>query len=60
MLSKKETIEAINAVPDDQFSNIDNIIAELILLEKIDKGIQAMDAGEVLSEKELDREIEKW
>lgn len=39
---------------------IDEIFDQIILLEKIDKGLEQADKGQVLSEKDLDKKISTW
>lgn len=58
MLIKKKVQEQIALLPD-KFS-IDELVEKLILIEKIEKGISQSEKGEVLSEEDLEREIEKW
>jgi predicted transcriptional regulator len=59
-ITKKQIIEAIEAMPKEEFDSADEVIEEIILLEKIEKGLEAVRKGEVLSEEEIDKEIEKW
>jgi hypothetical protein len=35
-------------------------VEKMILLDKIEKGIKQADSNQLISEEELDREIEKW
>ncbi len=58
MLQKSTVIKTITNLPD-QFS-IDEVVEKMILLDKIEKGIKQADSNQVISEEELDREIEKW
>jgi hypothetical protein len=58
MLQKSTVIKAITNLPD-QFS-IDELVEKMILLDKIEKGIKQADSNQVISEEELNREIEKW
>ena len=60
MLTKEKLIETIKAMPEESISNIDSVIEEIILLDKIEKGLDAVKNGELLSEEEIDKEIEKW
>jgi predicted transcriptional regulator len=60
MLTKEKIIETIKAMPEERFADIDSVIEEIILLDKIEKGLDAVKKGEVLSEEDIDREIEKW
>ena len=60
ILTKKQVLEAIEAMPEERFTHIDAVIEELILLEKIERGLEAIKNREVISEEELDREVEQW
>ncbi|MEE9408884.1 MAG: hypothetical protein V3V28_12505 [Polaribacter sp.] len=58
MLTKTKLKEHIEKFPEE-FS-IDDLVERLILIEKIEKGnLQSLN-GEVVSEQELDKEVEKW
>lgn len=58
MLTKTNVIKTITRFPDN-FS-IDELVDKMILLDKIEKGIQDADNGKVISEEDLDRKIEGW
>ena len=58
MLTKEKVINAINKLPGE-FS-IDEVIEELILLEKIDKGLAQSEANKVVPDEELDAELPEW
>lgn len=58
MLTKHKIKEVIENFPEE-FS-IDDFVDKLILVEKTERGIQQSINGEVISEDELDIEIEKW
>lgn len=60
MLTKDKLTETLKALPEEKFSSIDTLIHEIILIDKIEKSMEAVDIGEVLSEEEVDKEIEKW
>lgn len=56
---KKETvIETISKLPDE-FS-IDEVIERLILIEKIDQGLEEVKAGKTNSEEETESKLGKW
>jgi len=57
MLTKTSVIETITRFPDN-FS-IDELVDKMILLEKIEKGMQDADNGRVISEDELEKRIEE-
>ena len=58
MLLKEKVIESLNKLPES-FS-IDDLIEKLIIIDKIEIGNQQSLKGEILSENELNQEIEKW
>ncbi len=58
MLKKKHVKETLDQLPDE--FQLENIIDELILLDKIEKGEKQSSNGEVISEEELEKEMEKW
>jgi predicted transcriptional regulator len=58
MLTKTAVLNTITRFPD-HFS-IDELVDKMILLDKIERGIQQADHGKVISEEELDKKIEEW
>ena len=58
MLTKTNLKKQIEKLPEE-FS-IDELVERLILIEKIERGNKQSEAGQVISESELDKEIEKW
>ena len=58
MLSKSNVLKTITNFPE-HFS-VDELIDKMILLDKIEKGIQDAEKGNVVSDEDLDIEIEKW
>jgi len=58
MLTKLKIKKAIENFPEE--ISIDEIIDKLILIEKTEKGNRQSEKGEVISDAELDREMEKW
>ena len=58
MLSKSRLIKQIEKFPEE-FS-IDELIEHLILLEKIETGNKQSESGQVISDDEMQKEIEKW
>ena len=58
MLTKSRLKEEIEKLPET-FS-IDELVEHLIFIEKVENGISQSKKGEVISEAELDNEIEKW
>jgi len=58
MLSKTRLKEQIEKFPEE-FS-IDDLVERLILIEKVETGMNQSERGEVISESDLDNEVEKW
>ncbi|MDT0648372.1 hypothetical protein RM545_16900 [Zunongwangia sp. F260] len=58
MLTKEKVKEQIEKFPDE-FS-IDDLVERLILIEKVEKGLNQSDRGEIISNADLDNEVEKW
>lgn len=58
MLTKEKVINAINKLPGE-FS-LEDVIDELLLLEKVEKGLAQSDSNEVISDEELDTELPEW
>ena len=58
MLTKTNLKKQLEKLPD-KFS-IDELVERLILIEKIERGNKQSETGEVISESDLDREIDKW
>lgn len=59
-ITKAQIIEAIQAMPQAEFNHIDEVIEEIILLEKIENGLKEMVEGKVVSEEEMDKVIASW
>lgn len=58
MLTKTVLKEQIEKFPE-KFST-DELIGRLIIIDKIERGNKQSENGEVISESELNNEIEKW
>lgn len=58
MLTKLKVEKQINDLPDE-FS-LDDLVEKLILIEKIEKGLDQSNKGDVISEDELEKETERW
>ncbi len=58
MLTKERLQREIEKFPE-RFT-IDELIEKLILIEKIQEGEKQSESGKIISEKKLDKEIEKW
>jgi len=58
MLTKSKIMEAIENFPEE--ISIDDIIDKLILIEKTEKGIHQSENEAIISDAELEKEMEKW
>ena len=58
MLTKIKVQELVNHMPET-FS-VDDMVDELILLQKIERAKKEIANGDFLTEEELDKEIDKW
>jgi hypothetical protein len=59
-ITKAQIIEAIQAMPLEEFNHIDEVLDEIILLEKIEIGLKEMREGNGISEEEMDKIIASW
>jgi hypothetical protein len=55
---KQEAIKAISKLPDT--ANIDDIMYELYVVDKVKKGREAVVRGESVSIEDLKREMQQW
>lgn len=58
MITKEKLIHAINRLPEG-FS-IDDVLDELLLIQKIDKGLEQSRSDNVISDADLDKELPEW
>jgi len=58
MITKAKLIQTLDELPDE-FS-IDDLVQKLKMIAKIERGALQSKDGEVMTEKELDEDIEKW
>lgn len=58
MLTKTNVLKTITKFPE-HFS-IDELVDKMILLDKIEKGMQQADHKQVISDEEMDERIEEW
>ncbi|MDE1192323.1 MAG: hypothetical protein PW786_09310 [Arachidicoccus sp.] len=59
-ISKLKIIDAIKAMPQEEFEDIDEVIEEIILLEKIEQGLKDMQEGRVYTEEEAKKIMYSW
>jgi Zn-dependent alcohol dehydrogenase len=58
MLNKDKVKELVDHMPET-FS-VDDIVEEIILLQKIEMARKQIRNGEFITEEELDKEIDQW
>ena len=58
MLNKEKVLETIQSLPEE-FS-LDELVGRLILLEKINTGLQEVEEGKVTSQEEAKERMKKW
>ena len=58
MLVKEKVLETIRSLPEE-FS-LDELFERLILLEKINTGLQEVEEGKVVSQEEVKEKMKKW
>ena len=58
MITKEKLIEAIKKLPEG--FTLEQVIEELILLDKIEKGVNDIDEGRIYANKEAENRLSKW
>ena len=59
-ISKKQVIETINAMAEDEFEDIDVLLERIMILEKIQKAEKNIAAGEIYTTEEAREKLSKW
>jgi Zn-dependent alcohol dehydrogenase len=59
MLTKEKMHELVDHMPKDEFT-IDDMVEQMILLQKIETARKQYQNGEFLTAEELDKEIDSW
>jgi len=55
---KQEAIRVISKLPES--ANIDDIMYELYVIDKVNKGREAAERGDSISIEELKKEMQSW
>ncbi len=58
MLTKENIISTINNLEEP--IELDDILDKILLLEKIEKGMEQSERGQVISDEDLDKRLETW
>jgi predicted transcriptional regulator len=53
--AKRKALQAVEALPDE--ATLDDVIEKLIFLRKIERGLQQREAGEGLSQEEVEKRL---
>ena len=59
-ISKKQVIETINAMPEEEFNDVDVLIERIIILQKIEKAENDIAKGRVYTTGEAKEKLSKW
>ncbi|HLE25096.1 MAG TPA: hypothetical protein VI935_05540 [Thermodesulfobacteriota bacterium] len=57
-IAKKQAIKLIKSLTDD--CTIEDIQYHLYVLEKVERGIRAIDEGRVVPQEEVEKRVRKW
>lgn len=58
MLTKEKIIESIDLLPDNV--SIDEVINRIILLDKIEQGLNDVKEGNIYTTEEVEEKLSKW
>jgi len=58
MLTREEVLKSINELPEE-FS-FDEVLDRLLLLDKIDIGLEQSQSGDTMSTEEAQKQLSKW
>ncbi|MFN0082753.1 MAG: hypothetical protein ACKVOM_09575 [Ferruginibacter sp.] len=60
MITKEKLLETIKNMPEEKFKNLDSVLEEIILMDKIENSLEAAARGDVLTEEEMDKLVDSW
>jgi len=58
MLSREKIIETLQKMPDQV--SLDEVLDRIILLDKIETGLQQSEAGMITPDAQLDKKLPEW
>lgn len=58
MTTKQKVLQAVQGLPDDV--SIEDAIQRLVLLAKIDRGVEQADAGQTMAHSQVRDKMAKW
>jgi len=59
-ISKKQVIESIQAMPEDEFVDVDVLLERIMLLNKIEAGEKNIVEGKTFTTEEAKEKLSKW
>ena len=59
-LSRKQIIDTIKAMPEEEFDDIDVLLERMVILEKIEKAEKNISEGKTYSTEEAKQQLSKW
>lgn len=60
MLTKEKVLQAIEAMPQDSFKNLDALLESLVIWDKIERGLKDIETGNTLTIEEVEKEAASW
>lgn len=60
MITKEKLLETIKNMPEEKFKDLDSVLEEIILMDKIQNSLEAAAKGDVLTEEEMDKLVDSW
>jgi predicted transcriptional regulator len=57
-MTKEKVLSVLNKFPQE--FTLDELLERLIVIEKIDEGLQDVENGKLISHKDLKKEVKKW
>jgi len=58
MLTKEKVKKTIDRLPDS--FTVDQVVEELVVLDKIEKGLKEVEEGKVYSTQQVKDQLQKW
>jgi predicted transcriptional regulator len=58
MLTKEKVKKTIDRLPDS--FTVDQVVEELVVLDKIEKGLKEVEEGKVYSTQQVQDQLKKW
>lgn len=58
MITKESILKTLKDMPEE--INVDELLYKLVLLQKIEDGLQQSDKGQTISTEQLKSEVRKW